>query len=180
MSEESNRLIDLVNSLLDLSKMEAGMMTYNLAPTRLAPLIQKAMVELGPLAEAKRIRLEAKFNHELPAINADGERILQVLRNLIGNALKFTPESGVVTVSAARTNGEVEVRVADTGPGIPRDSLATIFDKYRQGNIPGYGRIPGSGLGLAFVRHIITSHGGRVWADSESRQGSTFIFVLPV
>ncbi|MBI2360340.1 MAG: HAMP domain-containing histidine kinase [Deltaproteobacteria bacterium] len=180
LSEESNRLIDLVNSLLDLSKMEAGMMTYSLAPISLAPLIQKAMVELGPLAEAKRIRLESKCNHELPAINADGERILQVLRNLIGNALKFTPENGVVTVSAARTDAEVEVRVIDTGPGIPRESLATIFDKYRQGNIPGSGRIQGSGLGLAFVRHIITSHGGRVWADSESGQGSTFIFVLPV
>ncbi|MBI2996970.1 MAG: HAMP domain-containing protein [Deltaproteobacteria bacterium] len=180
LSEESNRLIELVNSLLDLSKMEAGMMRYDLAPTSLAPLIQKATVELGPLVEAKRIRLEAKITDDLPLVRADGERILQALRNLIGNALKFTPDGGLVAVSAARKNGEVEVRVADTGPGIAPESLSTIFDKYQQGSIQGSGRFLGSGLGLAIVRHIIASHGGRVWAENEAGRGSTFIFVLPV
>jgi len=180
LSEESNRLIELVNSLLDLSKMEAGMMRYDLAPTSLAPLIRKATVELGPLVEAKRIRLEAKITEDLPLVQADGERILQALRNLIGNALKFTPDGGRVAVSAARKNGEVEVRVADTGPGIAPESLSTIFDKYQQGSIQGSGRFQGSGLGLAIVRHIIASHGGRVWAENEAGRGSTFIFVLPV
>lgn len=180
LSEESTRLIDLVNSVLDFSKMEAGMMAYALAPTSMGPLIQKALVELGPLAEAKRIRLEAEVSPELPALNADAERILQVLRNLVGNAIKFTPEGGMVRVSAACTNGAMEVRVADTGPGIPRKSLMSIFDKYQQGSHRDSGRVQGSGLGLAIVQHIIASHGGKVWAESESARGSTFVFVLPV
>lgn len=177
--EESNRLIHLVNSLLDLSRMEAGMMAYTFAPTQVAPLVQKAVAELGPFAEAKRISLEARLSDELPAVNADRERILQVLRNLVGNALKFTPNGGRVTLCARRRDGGVEVRVEDTGPGIPRESLETIFNKYEQAKTFRSGRIDGSGLGLAIVRHIITAHGGRVWAESEPGRGSSFIFVLP-
>lgn len=178
LTEESNRLIGLVNSLLDLSKMEAGMMTYNFERASLAPLINKAMIEIGPLVEAKRIKLEAKID-ELPVMKVDAERVLQAVRNLIGNAVKFTPEGGRVTVSAHRQDGRVEVSVADTGPGIPGEHLATIFEKFQQANPTASYRTRGTGLGLAIVKHIITSHGGKVWAESQVGQGSTFIFVLP-
>lgn len=179
LAEESNRLIGLVNSLLDLSKMEAGMMSYTFEPSSLASLIDKAISEIGPLSEAKRINLEAVIDGELPIIKVDSERILQALRNLIGNAVKFTPDGGRVTVSARHRDGGVQVSVGDTGPGIPEENLPTIFDKFQQAAPTGSYRIGGTGLGLAIVRHIITSHGGKVWAESKPGQGSIFIFVLP-
>jgi len=180
LAEESERLISLVNSLLDLSKMEAGMMTYTFEPVPLVPLIDKVVIELAPLVEAKRIQLETKIAAGLPAPRADNARILQALRNLVGNAVKFTPEGGQVTVSARHSDRTVEVSVADTGPGIPVESLTTIFEKYQQATAAGSYRIKGTGLGLALVKHIVTSHGGKVWAESEPGQGSRFTFVLPV
>jgi two-component system sensor histidine kinase GlrK len=179
LAEETNRLIGLVNSLLDLSKMEAGMMSYTFEPSSLASLIDKAISEIGPLSEAKRINLEAMIDGELPIIKVDSERILQALRNLIGNAVKFTPDGGQVTVSARHKDGRTEVSVRDTGPGIPAENLPTIFDKFQQAAPAGSYRIGGTGLGLAIVKHIITSHGGKVWAESKPGQGSAFIFVLP-
>jgi two-component system sensor histidine kinase GlrK len=175
LAEESGRLIGVVNSLLDLSKMEAGMMPYTFAPRSLATLIQTAMTEIGPLVEAKKINLEAEVEEDLPVLKLDSERILQVLRNLIANAVKFTPPGGVVRVVARPTDGSVEVSVSDSGPGIPAESLSTIFEKFQQ-VLPA---AKGTGLGLAIVKHIITSHGGRVWAESQMGKGSTFVFVLP-
>jgi two-component system sensor histidine kinase GlrK len=180
LAAETHRLIGLVNSLLDLSKMEAGMMTYHFEAGKLPPLIQRAMMEMVPLVEAKRIRLEAGMNEELPSVNMDGDRILQVLRNLIGNAVKFTPDGGRIRVSARPTNGGVEVSIEDTGPGIPKENMTTIFERFRQ--VPGKSSNPmkGTGLGLAIVKYIITAHGGKVWAENQPGQGSTFIFVLPL
>jgi two-component system sensor histidine kinase GlrK len=180
LTAETHRLIGLVNSLLDLSKMEAGMMTYHFEAGNLPPLIQRAMMEMVPLVEAKRIRLEAGMNEGLPNVNMDGDRILQALRNLIGNAVKFTPEEGRIRVFARPTNGGVEVSVEDTGPGIPKENMTTIFERFRQ--VPGKSSnsMKGTGLGLAIVKHIITAHGGKVWAESHPGRGSTFIFVLPL
>jgi two-component system sensor histidine kinase GlrK len=179
LTAESNRLINLVNSLLDLSKMEAGMMTYAFEEGRLGPLIERVIVEMAPLVEAKKISLEAKVGPELPLVKMDGERILQALRNLIGNAVKFTQKGGQVTVSTRLANSKIEVSVADTGPGIPKENLALIFEKFYQVPLKDSGKMKGTGLGLAIVKHIITAHGGRVWAESQLGQGSTFIFLLP-
>ncbi len=179
LAEESQRLISLVNSLLDLSKMEAGMMTYHLQPASLSSVIDRAVTELGPLAEAKRIKIEARIREPIPLVKMDPDRILQALRNLVGNAVKFTPDGGRVTLQAAQKNGSVEVAVSDTGPGIAADDLPMIFDKYRQGSSKSAYMLRGTGLGLAIVKHIITSHGGQVWVESEAGQGSSFIFVLP-
>ena len=180
LTEESNRLIDLVNSLLDLSKMEAGMMTYTFEEESLVPLIERAMMEMAPLVEGKKISLGAMLGRDLPFLRMDREKILQTLRNLIGNAVKFSPEGGRVTVTAQRMNQEVKVSVADTGPGIPKDDLASIFEKFHQAPFPHSDQFKGTGLGLAIVKHVITAHGGKVWAESELGQGSSFIFVLPV
>jgi two-component system sensor histidine kinase GlrK len=179
VAEESNRLISLVNSLLDLSKMEAGMMTYNFETSHVVPLINKAVVEITPLIEAKEIRLETEIADELPIVKLDRERILQALRNLIGNAVKFTPRAGRVKVAARSLDGTVEVSVRDTGPGIAAESLKTIFDKFHQGTLNGAFLANGTGLGLAIAKHIITSHGGQIWAENDPVQGSTFVFVLP-
>ena len=179
LAEESNRLIGLVNSLLDLSKMEAGMMTYSFEKASLAPLIKKAVGEITPLVEAKGIQLETQVAEGLPTMKIDCERMLQALRNLIGNAVKFTPKAGRVKVAARPITGKVEVSVRDTGPGIATEDLKTIFDKFHQGNSAGAFSANGTGLGLAIAKHIIVSHGGEIWAENHSDQGSTFTFVLP-
>jgi two-component system, NtrC family, sensor histidine kinase GlrK len=179
LAEESNRLIGLVNSLLDLSKMEAGMMNYSFEKASLAPLIKKAVSEITPLLEAKGIQLETEVAERLPAVKVDSERILQALRNLIGNAVKFTPKAGRVKVAARSVTGKIEVSVRDTGPGIAAENLKAIFDKFHQGNSNGAFSVNGTGLGLAIAKHIIVSHGGEIWAENHPDRGSTFTFVLP-
>jgi two-component system sensor histidine kinase GlrK len=179
ISEESNRLIELVNSLLDISKIEAGMMMYHFTTADFAPFIHSAIKGIMPLSIAKHISIKKDIG-ELPLVKVDTEKILQVLRNLIGNAVKFTPEGGLVTVSANSVEAGVKVSVTDSGPGIDSKYLATIFDKFSQATLTKSNKLKGSGIGLAIVKHIIKDHGGTVWAESEIGHGSTFTFVLPL
>ncbi|MBI5665927.1 MAG: HAMP domain-containing histidine kinase [Nitrospirae bacterium] len=180
INEECNRLIKLVNSLLDLSKMEAGMMVYNFQKAELAPLISKITGEIEPLAENRNIRIETEISKELPFISMDTERILQVLRNLVGNAVKFTPNGGFVRISAQFSGKEAKISVADSGTGISEDKVNAIFDKYYQDTLSRSSKIKGTGLGLAIVKQVVNSHGGKVWVESTSEHGSIFSFVLPV
>jgi two-component system sensor histidine kinase GlrK len=175
ITAESNRLLELINSILDLSKMEGGMMTYNFVKSDVVPLINRTVVEIEPLAKAKNITTELDIGKTLPSVKIDVERILQVLRNLIGNAVKFTPYGGRIRITARLHNGSLEVSIADEGPGIPKELLNSIFDKFQS-----YRNRKGTGLGLAIVKNIIINHGGKVWAESTPGQGSTFFFVLPV
>jgi two-component system sensor histidine kinase GlrK len=179
LAEESNRLIGVVNSLLDLSKLEAGMLNYQFETVNLDPLIRRAVAEIAPLVEAKQITVETAIEGPLPPARLDPERMLQVLRNLLGNAVKFTPKGGQVTVAATPVDGKLQVSVQDSGPGIPAESLTAIFEKFHQGNHKGPHTRPGTGLGLAIAKNIITSHGGEIWAESQLGQGSKFFFVLP-
>jgi two-component system sensor histidine kinase GlrK len=179
LAEESNRLILLVNSLLDLSKMEAGMMSYDFALAQIDPLLKRAVAEVAPLVEAKQITIESTVDQPLPAVRIDAERILQVLRNLLGNAIKFTPKGGLVRVSARPAGDKLEIAVTDSGPGIPQEALLSIFEKFNQGMRADDLARSGTGLGLAIAKSIISSHGGKIWAESQLGHGSTFIFVLP-
>jgi two-component system, NtrC family, sensor histidine kinase GlrK len=179
LAEESNRLISLVNSLLDYSKMEAGMMAYDFEINGVDPLIKRAIAEIIPLVEAKQIHLESTVAESLPAVRVDPERMLQVLRNLLANAVKFTPKGGHVRVTAKAANGKLEISVKDSGPGIPAESLVSIFEKFNQGSHQGPHARQGTGLGLAIAKSIVASHGGKIWAESQLGKGSTFIFVLP-
>jgi two-component system sensor histidine kinase GlrK len=129
--------------------------------------------------EAKKIRLETAVDGTLQQVRIDSERILQVLRNFLGNAVKFTPNGGLVRIVAKPANGKLEVSVKDSGPGIPAGNLTSIFEKFNQGNRQTPYARQGTGLGLAIAKTIITSHGGKIWAESEPGNGSTFIFVLP-
>ena len=180
VSEESNRLIDLVNSLLDLSKMEAGMMHFNFSRINPLPLFTIAAQLLEPLLVNKKITLRLELPESLPAVPLDSDRILQVLKNLLGNAIKFTPEGGVITVTAGVQSRGIEVTIQDNGPGISGDQLKLIFEKFRQVPTSGAPMVKGTGLGLAIVKQIITAHGGSVWAESEPGRGSTFYFTLPL
>jgi len=177
MAEESNRLIELINTFLDLSKMEAGMVRYSFFPEDITPLIYQAINGIELLAAAKNITIEAQIDNGLPVVRMDSERILQVLRNIVGNAVKFTPFGGHVKVIALPLKHGVGVSVSDTGEGIAEDDLKRIFDKFHQGSNVGDNNI-GTGLGLSIVKHIIDAHGGKVWAESRLGIGSTFFFVL--
>jgi len=174
IAAESKRLTRLVNSILDLSKMEAGMMEYNFESRSIEPLIEQVINEITPYAEAKRIHVGDSVNTDLPLCRMDSERILDVLRNLVGNAVKFTPEKGQISITVNLRNGGLEVSVCDSGPGIPKEKLSAIFEKYESSD-----QKKGTGLGLAIVKHVVTAHGGKVWAESDPGQGSRFIFVLP-
>ncbi|MFC1843684.1 ATP-binding protein [Thermodesulfobacteriota bacterium] len=179
--QESNRMIDLVNGLLDLGKMEAGMLRYQFTSTNLSALVKESLESLAPLAEAKNISINNKIEL-LQSVKADKERLLQVFRNIIGNAIKFTPDKGIITLEAQVHAKEslVGVLVHDSGIGIPEADLERIFHKFQQ-TIPAKGeKTKGTGLGLATVKHIILAHGGKVWATSQAGKGSTFHFTLPL
>ena len=177
--QESNRMINLVNALLDLSKMEAGMLTYQHTITDLFFLVKESLEALAPLAQAKNISIDNKIV-ALQTVNVDQERMLQVFRNIIGNAIKFTPENGNIKLEANVKESFIEVAVYDTGIGIPEEDLERIFHKFEQ-IIPATGeKIKGTGLGLAAAKQIIIAHGGKVWATSQVGQGSTFYFTLPL
>jgi two-component system sensor histidine kinase GlrK len=176
INEECSRLINLVNSLLDLSKIEAGMMIYNFTQANLSHLIFNVIRELEPLIQTKNIKLKTNINESLPPAKIDTGRIQDVMRNLIGNAIKFTPTDGIVTLSAETEDGMIKVAVTDTGDGIAKENLTAIFNKYYQ---TGYNN-KGTGLGLFIVKNIIDAHGGNVWVENTSEQGTTFAFVLPL
>ena len=131
-----------------------------------------------PLAAERRIRILSEIAGDLPPARIDGERIQQVLGNLLGNAVKFAPAHGRLLLRVER-HGEREVRIslADSGPGIPREHQASIFDAFWQGS-PGRGR--GAGLGLAIAKGIVEAHGGRIWVESAPGAGSTFSFTVPI
>ncbi len=180
VSEESNRLIELVNSLLDFSKMEAGMMHFHFSRINPLPLFTIAAQLLEPLLVNKKIALRLDLPESLPAVPLDNDRLLQVLKNLLGNAIKYTPEGGTITVAAEVRSEVIQVSVKDNGPGISGDQLQLIFEKFRQVSTPGAPLVKGTGLGLAIVKKIITAHGGKVWAESKPGSGSTFYFTLPL
>jgi two-component system sensor histidine kinase GlrK len=180
VSEESNRLIELVNSLLELSRMEAGMMPFHYSRINPLPLFTIAAQLLEPLLVNKKIAFRLDLPESLPAVRLDHDHILQVLKNLLGNAIKFTPAGGAITVAAAVRSGVIEVSVKDNGPGISGDQLELIFEKFRQVSAPGAPMVKGTGLGLAIVKQIVTAHGGKAWAESKPGRGSTFHFTLPL
>jgi two-component system sensor histidine kinase GlrK len=177
--EECERMIDAVNKILDISCMESDMMEYRFALADPGSVIRRTVLKLAPIARKKRIDLEIQPIRELPEVVMDEERIEQVLENLLGNALKYTPEGGSVKVQAGAWNGggAVRVSVADTGPGIASENMAAVFQRFKRvAREPG---ALGTGLGLWIAKGIITDHGGTIWAESEPGEGSVFSFTLP-
>lgn len=178
--QECERLIRSVNRLLDFSMMESGMMPLSVQEAGLLPIVEKNLQRFSPLAQRKNIALQLEIPPELPRLRMDTEKIEMVLENLLSNALKFTPDGGRIIITARhRADAHcVEVAVSDTGRGIPESGLQEVFEKFRRVD-DGKGAVRGTGLGLAIVKHIINTHGGHVWAESEFGKGSTFTFSLP-
>lgn len=175
-AERMNRLI---RDLLDIAKIEAGGLYVDAMPEDVEPIVDEAVQLARPLAEEKGLTVVAKLEGTLPRIRADKDRVLQVFSNLVGNAVRFTPSGGQVTLRASRANGEVVLSVEDNGAGIRQEDQEHLFDRFWQ---PRRGDRRGAGLGLAIVKGIVDAHGGRVWAESGGGQGhgSTFYFTLPV
>jgi signal transduction histidine kinase len=177
--EEGQRLMLLINNLLDLEKIEAGMMEWRIQPTSMAEVIQKATSATASLFEGKALSLILDVPPDLPLVNGDPDKLLQVVINMISNAVKFS-SSGSVTVRACRGDNELVVEVADQGIGISLMDQAFLFEKFTQVGDPIKGKPKGTGLGLAISREIIERHGGRIWVNSQPGQGSTFSFALPL
>ena len=171
----------LIQELVDTAKIEAGGFQVDRIPQTLAPVVAEAMEMLAPLCDSKSLRVETKIEGALSdlVVWIDRERILRVLTNLVGNAIKFTPAGGQITVSAARGEGEREVRltVRDSGSGIPAEDLGHLFDRFWQARQTA--RL-GSGLGLFIAREIVEAHGGRIGVESKLGAGSTFSVTLPL
>jgi len=182
VKEECERLINSVNRILDISCMEAKMTEYHFEECNLIPVVRKSVLKLAPIALSKGVNLELKPTNDLLLVKIDAERISQVLENLLGNALKFTPNRGAVKVCVSCKNGNkdfVEIAVSDTGKGILKENLENIFDKFKRID-SGKETARGTGLGLSIAKYIIDAHGGMIWAQSELGNGSTFFFTLPV
>jgi signal transduction histidine kinase len=169
----------LVHDLLDLGKIEVGV-EMEMEPCQLATVINEAVEVLEERAKAKEIALQITLPQTLPFVRGNPIRLGQVVTNLVGNAIKFTPSGGMVTISAWETEGEVAVEVSDTGIGIAPEDQAHIFDKFYRVKSTQVSGIEGTGLGLAIVKSIVEGHSGRVWVESEPGQGSTFSFALPI
>jgi len=175
---QAKRLEGLVDNLLDLSAIEVGRLELQIGHFDLVPLLVEAAEVLRPQAVAKGVELRVGAVDEPLLVAADRERVLQVLTNLLANAVKYTDEGGRVNAAARPTADGVAVEVADTGRGIPAEEIPHIFDKFYRVRA-GARRVHGSGLGLAICRGIVEAHGGRIWAESAPGQGSRFHFTIP-
>jgi signal transduction histidine kinase len=171
----AEHLLNLINGLLDLSKIEAGRMEVSPVRFDLRELIHVVAATVEPMLKPDLVRFVAEVEPELPALNTDREKLKQVLLNLLGNAAKFT-EQGVIKVSAWRSGEEVKLVISDTGIGMPPEALDYIFDEFRQVDMSG---TRGTGLGLAIVRKLTRLLGGQVTVESELGKGSTFTVTLP-
>ncbi|MEK6525614.1 MAG: HAMP domain-containing sensor histidine kinase [Nitrospirota bacterium] len=182
MTDSCQRLIHLISTLLDLSKMEAGMMEYRIAPTDLKRVAEGSVKKVRLLAEAKHIQILTQSPRGSLRIPVDGARIEQVLDNLLSNALKFSPEGAAVNLrmESDPEAGVVRVSVVDTGAGIPPDDLPHIFERFYQGRMQAGNTGAGSGLGLALAKKVVEAHAGRIWAESELGKGTTVHVILPL
>ncbi len=171
----------IVNDLLDVSRIITGQLRYEAQPTDVRAVVRAAIETVRPAADAKNIRLQARFDPRADPVMGDPARLQQIAWNLLSNAVKFTPAGGEVRVSVERAGAHVRFTVSDTGEGVRADFLPFVFDRFRQGDQSPTRRYGGLGLGLSIVRHLVELHGGTVRAASEGEgRGATFVVELPL
>ncbi len=180
--QEADRLARLVDDLQELSRVEARAYELNIRALDISVIVQTVVKRLSSQSESKQISMNVYMASDLPPVLADEDRLAQVLTNLIGNAVQYTPKGGKITISTKRSDGEIQISIRDTGNGIPPEHLGHIFNRFyrvdksrsRQGG-------GGSGIGLTIAHALVEAHGGRIWAESAGEgQGSTFTFTLPI
>lgn len=178
--QETDRLARLVNDLQELSRVEAGAFELNIQPVSVSEQVGRVVQILDRQFEEKGVSLTVDMPPNLTNVLADADRLFQVLLNLLGNALQYTPSGGNVTVSAKKQGEEINFAISDTGIGIPADNLPQIFTRFYRVDKSRSRAGGGSGIGLTIAKYLVEAHGGRIWADSEGRgKGSTFSFSLP-
>lgn len=178
---EADRMERLVNDLQELSRVEAGAYDLELRPLAVSHLVDVTVQRLSRQFEEKGIVLDSNIPKGLPNVYADENRIYQVLLNLVGNALQYTPQGGHVEITADYAEGEVFITVTDTGIGIPKEHLENIFTRFYRVDKSRSRAGGGSGIGLTISKHLVEAHGGRIWVeDNQSQKGSVFTFTLPI
>ena len=179
MLQAAAQIDALIQDLLDVTRLEAGRLTVSPREVAPRPLVEAALYAMRTLAESSGVALEASYADELPMVYADPERVTQLLSNLVGNALKFTPAGGRVEVRVRPYDEGTLVSVIDTGDGIPAEQLPHVFDRFFQVSSARAGARHGAGLGLPIARGIVEAHGGTIWIESAAGRGTTVRFTLP-
>ena len=175
------RLTVMINDLLDFSKLEAGKMRLHIEPSDIQVLIDEVLSSLKSLAEKKKVKLSFEPVEKFQKIPCDAERMIQVLTNLVGNAIKFTPENGTVNIRLEPAlNEQIHIVVSDTGIGIAKEDLKRVFGRFEQVKGANSKENKGTGLGLSICKELVKLHGGDVWAESELGKGSRFIVSIPL
>lgn len=185
--KQSDRLNLILEDLLQLSKIESGQLQFKKEPLHIGSVIERTIAMIKPLAEKKQHRLRSQVAADLPLISGDEERLVQVLANLLDNAIKYTPEGGQITVAARRISPSraeaprtsIELTVTDTGIGIPEQDRPRVFERFYRVDKARSRELGGTGLGLAIVRHIVEGHGGQIWVEGNMPTGSRFVVRLP-
>jgi two-component system sensor histidine kinase BaeS len=178
--DNSRHLVRLLNDLLDLARSDAGRLAIRQQPTEVAPLLEDSVRLMRAQTDAADQTLSARIDPDLPPVEAEADRIRQVLVNLLTNAHEYSPEGASISVMARLAGAEVEIAVTDNGPGIPPDQLEHIFERFVRGEAGLTQRVGGTGLGLAISKSLVELHGGRLEVDSTVGVGSTFSFRLPL
>jgi len=178
LNEETDRLTRLINELLDISRIESGRMEIQWRPVTIPVVVQRVFDTLS--VKANSVRLVKDFSEHFPSIVADPDKLEQILVNLVGNALRYSPSNGSITVTGRRHDNGVILEVKDEGPGIAFTEQERIFDKFYRLDNEVNRKNPGTGLGLPICRALVNLHGGKIWVESEMNQGCRFIFTLPL
>ncbi|MCX7680457.1 MAG: GAF domain-containing protein [Anaerolineae bacterium] len=175
-----DRLTNLINDLLDISRIESGRLAISPRPIQVHQVIEQVMAEMHARATSRGLKLYSELPPVLPKVIADPDRVAQILTNLVANACNYTPSGGEVCVLAHVNGGEVHIAVRDTGIGIAPENLDKIFERFFRADDELVREVPGTGLGLAIVRSLVEMQGGRIWVESQLGAGSTFTFTLPI
>jgi len=178
IDQESDRLSELIDNLLDMSRVEAGTLRVEPEPIKLRPIVEEAVRTFSVMTRQHHFQIE--MPKRLPKIMADPRRVRQVLRNLLENAVKYSPAGGPITVTVEVYPDEVQIGVADRGIGIQPEHLERIFDRFYQVDSASTRKVGGSGLGLSICKAIVEAHTGSIWVESQLGVGSSFYFTLPV
>jgi signal transduction histidine kinase len=174
----ADRLNRLINNVLDFQKLESGRMPFNIEENDIEEVLNEAYKTMSLAAKNKNIKFELNIGSNIPKINCDRDKILQVLINLLNNAIKFT-DKGSVKLQVDKDDNDIHVKIVDTGPGIKKEDIPKLFVSFQQLDIPGKRKEGSSGLGLAISKEIIIKHKGKIWVESEIGKGSIFHFILP-